>query len=44
MTTRERLGIVILWWMLKLVSPFKHNFEIDKLKDDINGIIKETNK
>lgn len=41
MTTREKLGLVILWWMLKLIAPFKHNFEIDKLKDDINAIIKE---
>lgn len=44
MTTREKVGLVILWWMLKLVNPFKYNFELDKLKDDIKDIIKDNHQ
>ena len=44
MNTREKVGIVILWWMLKLVSPFRQNFEIEKIKEDIDAILKENTK
>ena len=35
MGPKEKVGLIILWYMLKLVKPFEHNFEIDRLKKDV---------